>query len=77
MKKRRTMTWARVRVCFGGLLIALFALGVLLLYAATFNDPGIGRRRSDLLTAGAALIALSVVSALAASVLKRRLTEEE
>ena len=77
MKKRRTITWARLRVCFGGLLFALFALGVLLLYAATFADSVVVQRRSDLLSAGAAMIALSVVSALAASVLKRRLTEEE
>jgi hypothetical protein len=77
MRKSRAITWARLRVYFGALLLVLFALGGLLVYASSLADRQSGHGRSDLRTLGAELIALSVIAAVLAAVLKRRLSPDE
>jgi cell division protein FtsW (lipid II flippase) len=77
MRTTRAITWARLRVYFGSLLLVLFALGALLVYASSLADQQSGHARSDLRTLGAALIALSVIAAVVAGVLKRRLLQDE
>jgi len=77
MKISRAITWARLRVCFGALLLVLFALGVLLFYASSLTDRQSGLGRSNLRTLGAELIALSVIAAVFTAVLKRRLSRDD
>jgi cell division protein FtsW (lipid II flippase) len=77
MRTSRAITWARLRVYFGALLLVLFALGGLLVYASSLADQQAGHGRSDLRTVGAELIALSVVAAVFAAVRKRRLSRDE
>jgi hypothetical protein len=59
------------------LLFALFALGGLLVYASSLADRKGGHGGSDLRPLGAALIALSVIAAVFAAVLRRRLSRDE
>jgi hypothetical protein len=76
MRKTREITWSRLRVYFGTLLFALFALGGLLIYASSLADPGSGHGRSDLRILGTKLMAFSVIAALFAVALKRRLWQD-
>ncbi len=62
---------------FGMLLLALFVLGALLIYASSLADPGSGPGRSRLRILGAELIALSIIAALLAAALKSRLSRDE
>jgi uncharacterized membrane protein YphA (DoxX/SURF4 family) len=77
MRTSRVITWARLRVYFGALLLALFALGALCIYVSFHADRQSAHVRSDLLMLGGALIALAVGSGVFAGVLKRRLSEDE
>ena len=77
MRTSRAITWARLRVCFGTLLLALFAIGGLLAYASTLDDRQGGHGRSGLRALGAGLIALSVVAAVLTAALPRRLSRDE
>jgi hypothetical protein len=77
MRGSRSITWARLKVFFGALLLAVFALGMLFAYASSLVDGQSGHRGSDLSSLGAALIVLAVVGAVAAVVLSRRLSAEE
>jgi hypothetical protein len=70
-------TWAHLRVYFGALLLALFALGVFLVVTSSLADRQSGPGQSGLRALGAELIALSVFSAVVAVVLKGRLSEDE
>jgi hypothetical protein len=76
MRRSNRITWARPRVYFG-LLLLLFAIGVLCLYASSFEDRPDGRSRSDLSTVGAAMIGLSVAATAMARLLKGRLLRDE
>ena len=62
MRTSRAITWARLRVCFGALVLVLFALGGLLAYASSLADRQSGHGRSDLRALGAELIAVSLSS---------------
>ncbi len=77
MKKSRPITWARLRVYFGILLIVLFALGGFVAYASFLADPQSGHTRSNLRILAAELIALSVFATVLAKVLKKRLAEDD
>jgi cell division protein FtsW (lipid II flippase) len=77
MRTARAITWARLRVYFGALLLVLLALGALLVYASFLADQKSGHARSELRTPGAALIALSVIAAVVVGVLKRRLLRDD
>ena len=77
MRSSRAITWGRLRVYFAAILIVLFVLGGLFVYASTLVDRQSGDGRSGLRTLGAALIALSVNAAVLAAVLKRRLSGDE
>ncbi len=77
MRTSRAITWARARVYFGALLLVLFVLGVLLTYASSLADRQSGHGRANLLILGVELIALSVIAAVVAAVLKRRLLRDE
>lgn len=79
MRGSRAITWSRLKVCFGALLVALFALGGLLVYASSLGDRMSGGHhgRSDLRSLGAALIALSVSAGISAAVFRRRLSGDE
>jgi hypothetical protein len=77
MRRSNRITWARPRVYFGLLLLLLFAIGVLCLYASSFEDRPDGRSRSDLSTVGAAMIGLSVAATAMARLLKGRLLRDE
>jgi hypothetical protein len=76
MRTPRVATYPRLRVYFGALLLVLFALGGVVLYASTLVDRQSGHGRSGLLTLGAALLALSAVAAVFAAVLKRHLSRD-
>ena len=73
------VTWSRVKVCFGTLLLILFGLGCVLIYGAwlTSRRGDEGRGRADLGTLGVELIGLSVGAAVLAAVLRRRLSRED
>jgi hypothetical protein len=77
MRPSRAITWARLRVYFGMLLIVLFALGGACTYASFLADPQSGQTRSNLRTAGVELIALSLIAAILAAVLNRRFSPDE
>jgi peptidoglycan/LPS O-acetylase OafA/YrhL len=77
VRTSRAITWARLRVYFGTLLLILFALGGALIYASNLADRQRGLGRSELRTLGAELIALSIAAAVSVAVLKRRLSRDE
>jgi cell division protein FtsW (lipid II flippase) len=77
MKASRRSTWARLKVYFGALLLVVFALGALLIYASSLAEPERGHGRSRLLTVGAELMALSVIAGVFGAVLKRRLSRDD
>ena len=58
MRPSRPITWARLRVYFAILLLVLFALGLLLLYASTLADRTGGQDRLVLRNMGVTLLAL-------------------
>jgi hypothetical protein len=76
-EKSRMINWTRLRVYFGTLLLTLFGLGGLLLYASSLADPASGQGRSRLRTLGMELMALSLLAGVFAAVLKRRLWRED
>jgi hypothetical protein len=77
MKTSRAITWPRIRVFLAALLLTLFALGGLLIYTSSLAGRQHGHARSDLRSLGVELIALSVIGAVVAVVLKRRLSRDE
>ena len=77
MRKSRTITWARLRVAFVGLLLALFAMGGLLVCASYFADPQGGHDRRKLRTLGVEVMALSAIAGACAAALKKFLSERE
>jgi len=52
MRTSRAITWARLRVYFGVLPLALFALEALVVYVASLADRQRGRGRTDLRVPG-------------------------
>ena len=76
MRSWRMITWARLRVYFGTLLLALFALGGGLIYASYVANPESGHGRSDLRALGLELMALSGIAAVCSAVLKERLSRD-
>jgi cell division protein FtsW (lipid II flippase) len=73
MRKFRAITWGRVKVYFGVLVIGVFALGMVLIYASSLSDPQRGRSLTGLRTIGFELMGLAVVSVVLARWLNRRL----
>jgi hypothetical protein len=76
MKPSRTPTWARLRVHFGLLLLGLFVLGGLLVYAPSLSDPTTGQGRVNLLILRFEVMTLAVVAAVLARVLGKRLGDD-
>jgi hypothetical protein len=58
-------------------LLALFGIGVLLIYASTLADRQSGHGRSALRTLGVDIILLSVSAAVLGAVLQRHLSADE
>jgi membrane protein DedA with SNARE-associated domain len=77
MKSSRASNWSKLKVFFGAMLLALLALGGLLAYASLLAGRQNGQSQSSLLILGAELIVLSVVAAVLAVVLKKRLTQDD
>ena len=77
MRTPRVATYARLKVYFGTLLLVLFSLGGVVLYASFLVDRQNGHGRSGLRILGAALVALSVFAAVFAAALKRRLSGDD
>jgi hypothetical protein len=77
MRPSRAITWAQPRVYCGTLLLVLFVLGAFSLYASLLASGPSGHRQADLRTLGATLLALPIVAAVVAAVLKKRLSREE
>jgi len=77
MRRSRTITWARLRVAFVALLIALFAMGGFLVCASYFAEPQGGHDRWKLRALGVEVMALSVIAGACGAVLKKFLSESE
>jgi hypothetical protein len=77
MRTSRAITWARLRVYFGALLLVLFELGGLFTYASSLADQQSGYGRSGLRILGVELIVLSFIAAVFATVLNKRFSRDE
>ncbi len=77
MRNSRADRWGRVRVYFGGLVLALFALGAGSIYASSLADAQRARSLMWLRTIGLELTGLAVVSVVLAGWLKRRFSGDD
>ena len=77
MRNSLGSAWARLRVYFGVLVLALFALGAGLIYASSLAEARHGRGETGLRAMGIEFMGLGVVSVVLAGWLKRRLSADD